>query len=319
MRFFVILALAVLASGDAFALSCEKNPDPIYDYEAIFYGEAVSTQKVPEEDKVKTDTYKTPPRVTRFKVIEKYKGPISDFVDVYHNDTDRVTSYIKGKPVPASIPGISINFKMGDKRYLFLNKGYIDEYVWAPCSGSAYNVTDWLPLEKYRVVSELYERMLSATKTPHEYLDFPFVTPNSKRGVFTSKGDFHGEYNAFPEAFHAYRSAIFFPDTVTSHAPITLDEMDNIDIGGQYLKLAIGKLYYKQENYDLALEIFKQVVETYEKEEERLAAIEPLPVKGKGTRLNVPQSRHLKPEQKAVFNDAKKYRALTLEAMEQDK
>lgn len=193
MRFILIVLCLAILPFSVQAMSCRNDPDGIYKYEIVFKGEAVSTKKVDEKDLVRSDHYNTPSRVTRFKVLKKYKGPIAEFVDVYHNDSDTVyTKDKEGNKVQGSMPGISINFKMGDVRYMFLNRGAgSDQYVWRPCSPRVYNLNELLPLEEFKARADMFSEISAMLPSlPHavarrdQFSDF-----------YLKQAMFHEKYN----------------------------------------------------------------------------------------------------------------------------
>lgn len=266
MRFILILLCAVFLPTQAQAMNCQNDPNGIYNYEIVFKGEAVSTQKVDEKNKIRSDDYYTPARVTRFKVLRKYKGPISEFVDVYHPDSDDVyTKDSEGNyTVRGSIPGISIKFKMGDVRHLFLNRGKgSDQYAWRPCSPWASNVRDLLPLEEFKARADMFSEIAS---TLHA-----LPRAAARRGEFSNfylkQAMFHEKYNDFDAALEAYKNSFEMqlrPSQVPSDN--TLDALIKIDIGRYgFYKFGVGKIYLKQERYEDALVVFDKVLKSIEK------------------------------------------------------
>lgn len=264
MRFILIVLCLAILPFSVQAMSCRNDPDGIYKYEIVFKGEAVSTKKVDEKDLVRSDHYNTPSRVTRFKVLKKYKGPISEFVDVYHNDSDTVyTKDKEGNKVQGSIPGISINFKMGDVRYMFLNRGEgSDQYVWRPCSPRVYNLNELLPLEEFKARADMFSEMSTILPSlPHaaarqnEFVDF-----------YLKQAAFHDEYNDYDAALEAYRKALQTRSTREQIIYKSLDELLETDMGAyEFYKFGVGKIYFKQEKFENALSLFDRILKAMER------------------------------------------------------
>ncbi len=267
MRFILIVLCLAILPFSVQAMICKNDLEGIYKYEIVFKGEAVSTKKVDEKDLVRSDHYNTPPRVTRFKVLKKYKGPISEFVDVYHMDSNTV--YFKdkdGNKVRGSLPGISINFKMGDVRYMFLNRHKeSNQYYWHACGPWVYNINELLPLEEFKARADMFSEISAMLPSlPHavarrdQFSDF-----------YLKQAMFHEKYNDFEAALEAYRRSLEMRLKLRANlVPLnkTLDELLEIDMGAyEFYKFGVGKIYFKQEKFENALSLFDRILKAMER------------------------------------------------------